>query len=118
VITFGPLRGRGRGREKRYNDFRLQLEGKIMKIFLYYYLAINLFGVFIMYSDKQKSQKRKWRTPENTLFAIASAFGALGIFIGMRMFRHKTKHNKFVIGIPLILAVQLFIFFKYIYKIL
>ncbi|MCJ7690105.1 MAG: DUF1294 domain-containing protein [Clostridiaceae bacterium] len=42
----------------------------------------------------------------------------MGIFIGMRMVRHKTKHNKFVIGIPLILVVQLFIFFKYIYKIM
>jgi uncharacterized membrane protein YsdA (DUF1294 family) len=94
------------------------MEGKIMEMFLFYYLAINLLGVFIMYSDKQKARKGKWRTPENTLFAIASAFGALGIFIGMRMFRHKTKHNKFVIGIPLILVVQLFIFFKYIYKIM
>ena len=87
-----------------------------MKLFLYYILAINLYGVFAMYSDKKKSQKGKWRTPENTLFTIASAFGALGIFIGMRLFRHKTKHNKFVIGIPLILVVQLFIFFKYIYR--
>lgn len=87
-----------------------------MDIFLYYFLVINLIGVFIMYSDKQKSRKGKWRTPENTIFVIASAFGALGVFIGMRMFRHKTKHNKFVIGIPLILAVQLFIFFKYIFS--
>ena len=89
-----------------------------MKLFLYYILAINLYGIFAMYSDKKKSRKGKWRTPENTLFAIASAFGALGIFIGMRLFRHKTKHNKFVIGIPVILVVQLFIFFKYIYKML
>ena len=89
-----------------------------MKLFLCYLLFINLCGVFAMYSDKNKSKKGKWRTPENTLFAIASAFGALGIFIGMRLFRHKTKHNKFVIGIPLILVVQVFIFLKYIYKII
>ncbi len=89
-----------------------------MKLFLYYFLIINLYGIFVMYSDKNKSKKGKWRTPENTLFTIAIAFGALGIFIGMRLFRHKTKHNKFVIGIPLILIVQVFIFFKYIYKLL
>ena len=89
-----------------------------MKLFLYYILIINLYGIFVMYSDKNKSKKGKWRTPENTLFTIAIAFGALGIFIGMRLFRHKTKHNKFVIGIPLILIVQVFIFFKYIYKLL
>ncbi|MBU3111471.1 DUF1294 domain-containing protein [Clostridium lacusfryxellense] len=89
-----------------------------MKLFLYYILAINLYGVFVMYSDKNKSRKGKWRTPENTLFAIALAFGSLGIFMGMRLFRHKTKHNKFVIGIPAILIVQIFIFLKYIYKVI
>ncbi|MCB2290003.1 DUF1294 domain-containing protein [Clostridium sp. CS001] len=89
-----------------------------MKFFLYYLLFINLLGIFVMYSDKKKSRRGKWRTPENTLFAIAVAYGALGIFMGMRLFRHKTKHNKFVIGIPLILIVEVFIFFKYIYKML
>jgi len=89
-----------------------------MKYFLYYILAINLYGIFVMYSDKNKSQKKRWRTPESTLFTIAFAFGALGIFMGMRLFRHKTKHNKFVIGIPLMLIVQLIIFFTYIYKML
>ncbi|MCB2298242.1 DUF1294 domain-containing protein [Clostridium tagluense] len=89
-----------------------------MKIFLYYILAINLYGIYVMYSDKNKSQKKRWRTPEKTLFTIAFAFGALGIFMGMQLFRHKTKHKKFVIGIPLILIVQVFIFTAYIYKIL
>jgi uncharacterized membrane protein YsdA (DUF1294 family) len=94
------------------------MEEEIMEIFLYYFLAINLFGVFIMYSDKKKSRKGKWRTPENTIFTIAAAFGALGVFIGMRMFKHKTKHNKFVIGIPIILGVQVFIVLKYIFQIM
>ena len=89
-----------------------------MKIFLCYFLIINLYGIFVMYSDKNKSKKGKWRIPERTLFTIAFAYGALGIFMGMRLFRHKTKHNKFVIGIPLILIVQIFIFFKYIYRLL
>jgi len=91
--------------------------GKQMKWFLYYILAINLYGVFVMYSDKNKSKKGGWRTPENTLFTIAFAYGALGIFLGMRLFRHKTKHSKFVIGIPAILIVEIFIFFRYIYRI-
>lgn len=89
-----------------------------MKLILYYILFINLCGILIMYVDKSKSKKGKWRIPENTLFTIAFAFGALGIFTGMRLFRHKTKHKKFVIGIPLIVIVELFIFFKYVYKIL
>jgi len=87
-----------------------------MKLILGYILIINLYGIFAMYSDKNKARKGKWRTPESTLFTIAFAFGALGIFMGMRLFRHKTQHNKFVIGIPLILLAQIFIFFTYIYK--
>jgi uncharacterized membrane protein YsdA (DUF1294 family) len=94
------------------------MEEKTMEYFLYYFLFINLVGIFVMYSDKKKSRKGKWRTPENNIFAIAIAYGALGIFMGMRLFRHKTKHNKFVIGIPLILIVEIFIFFKYLYKLL
>lgn len=89
-----------------------------MKYFLYYFLFINLVGIFVMYSDKKKSKRGKWRTPENNIFAIAIAYGALGIFMGMRLFRHKTKHNKFVIGIPFILIVEIFIFFKFLYKML
>ena len=89
-----------------------------MEYFLYYLLFINLVGIFVMYSDKKKSKRGKWRTPENNIFAIAIAYGALGIFMGMRLFRHKTKHNKFVVGIPLILIVEIFIFYKYLYKLL
>jgi uncharacterized membrane protein YsdA (DUF1294 family) len=94
------------------------MEEKTMKYFLYYFLFINLVGIFVMYSDKKKSKRGKWRIPENNIFAIAIAYGALGIFMGMRLFRHKTKHKKFVIGIPLILALEVFIFFRYIYKML
>lgn len=90
--------------------------GKQMKMFLYYFLFINLYAIYAMYSDKSKAKQGKWRTPENSLFIIASAFGALGIYIGMQLFRHKTKHNKFVIGIPAILILQILIFIKFIYK--
>lgn len=87
-----------------------------MKLFLYYILFINLYGIFIMYLDKSKSKKGNWRIPERRLFTIAFACGSLGIFIGMYLFRHKTKHGKFIIGIPLIFIIETFIFFKYIYK--
>lgn len=77
-----------------------------MKIFLYYLLLINLFGFILMYIDKRKSMKGRWRIPEKNLFITAIAFGSLGIFLGMRAFRHKTKHNSFVFGIPFIMVVQ------------
>lgn len=85
-----------------------------MKIFLYYVLIINLYGVLLMYSDKKKSIKHKWRVPESNLFFVASVFGSLGIFLGMHIFRHKTKHKKFVFLIPLICLVQIYVLFKFI----
>lgn len=83
-----------------------------MKILLYYLLIINLYGIFLMYSDKKKSIKGKWRVPEANLFFIALIFGSLGILSGMYIFRHKTKHKKFVFLIPLICFIQIYILFK------
>ena len=83
-----------------------------MKIFSCYILVINLYGIFLMYSDKKKSIKGKWRVPESKLFFIAFIFGGLGILSGMYLFRHKTKHMKFVVLIPLICLIQLYFFFR------
>ena len=84
-----------------------------MQIFVIYLIIINLYGIFIMYQDKQKSINRKWRTKEAKLFSIAIIFGSLGILSGMYIFHHKTKHAKFVIGIPLILIIQFYIVIRY-----
>lgn len=84
-----------------------------MKIALYYILLINIYSFILMYLDKTKSKKGKWRIPEKKLFISAILLGSFGILSGMYTFRHKTKHLKFVIGIPIILVIQLFLFFKY-----
>lgn len=83
-----------------------------MRIFIVYILIINLYGFYIMFTDKHKSVKGQWRIPEARLFGVAAAFGSPGILAGMYAFRHKTKHIKFVIGIPVILLIQLYIFYK------
>lgn len=88
------------------------------KIFLCYILLINIYALFLMYCDKNKAKKREWRIPERKLFTIAFALGSFGIFLGMHLFRHKTKHTKFIVGIPLILLIQLFVLFKYVYHLL
>lgn len=80
-----------------------------MKVLICYILMINLYGFFLMYFDKTKSKKDKWRIPESKLILTAIFFGSLGIYFGMYFFRHKTKHKKFTIGIPIIIVVQLFI---------
>ena len=74
---------------------------------LYAYLVImNAIGFLFMLADKKKAQRGRWRIPERTLMAIAILGGSIGCLLGMNLFRHKTKHLKFTIGIPLILAVQ------------
>ena len=79
-----------------------------MEIVLIPYLIImNILGFFIMAIDKSKAKRGAWRIPEKTLFLIAALGGSVGSLVGMHVFRHKTKHLSFLIGMPLILIVQL-----------
>ena len=78
-----------------------------MKYILIYLGIINLIGFFSMFLDKQKAKRGKWRIPEKTLFLLAAIGGSLGTTLGMHVFRHKTKHWYFKMGMPLILIVQI-----------
>lgn len=60
-----------------------------------------------MYIDKQKAKKKSYRISEKTLFVIAMLLGALGVYIGMYAFRHKTKHLLFTVGIPVCIAINI-----------
>ncbi|MBV7273124.1 DUF1294 domain-containing protein [Clostridiaceae bacterium UIB06] len=84
-----------------------------MKILLYYILIINLYGILIMYCDKNKSIKKQWRVPEARIFLISFILGSLGVILGMYLFRHKTKHMKFTLGIPLIFIIQVYFLSKF-----
>ena len=80
-----------------------------MKLLLIYLFLINAVGFCFMLSDKTKAKKNKWRIPEATLLGIVLIGGSLGVMLGMKLFRHKTLHLKFSIGVPLILAIQIMI---------
>ena len=84
--------------------------------FIIYLIVINIIGFYVMWSDKRKAQKGKWRIPENTLFLITALGGGIGTIAGMYTFRHKTKKLKFTIGLPtiLILEIILLIYLKFI----
>ncbi len=86
----------------------------MLKYFPIYLAAINLFGFAEMYLDKKKSIKKQWRTPEARFFLIAAALGGPGVLLGMYTFRHKTKHVKFTLGIPLIVVIQAILWFYFI----
>ena len=72
-----------------------------------YLLAINVLAFAVYGVDKWKAKRDKWRIPEDTLIWLAVAGGSVGALLGMNLFRHKTKHRKFFLGIPAILLVQL-----------
>ena len=76
-------------------------------LILLYLTIINAAGFLLMLIDKQKARRGAWRIPEATLIWIAILGGSIGSLIGMYFFRHKTRHLKFVLGIPVILFAQL-----------
>lgn len=83
------------------------------QLILLYLLIINALSFLLMLADKQKARKNLWRIPEKTLFTAALFGGSLGSILGMYLFRHKTKHWYFVLGMPAILAVQLALIFYF-----
>lgn len=85
-----------------------------MNNFFIYLVVINLIAFIFMYEDKRRAKRKQWRIPEATLLGISAIGGSLGAYIGMYSFRHKTKHLKFTLGIPIIFIIQLFIIMKYI----
>ena len=72
-----------------------------------YLVLVNAVAFLLMLADKLKAKKGAWRIPEATLMGIAVIGGSIGAICGMNLFRHKTKHPKFYIGLPLILALQI-----------
>jgi uncharacterized membrane protein YsdA (DUF1294 family) len=74
-----------------------------------YLILMNVIGLLIMGVDKAKAKKHAWRIPERTLFLVSVLGGSVGTWVGMYLFRHKTKHWYFVIGMPAILVVQVVI---------
>lgn len=76
------------------------------KLLIAYLLLINALGFGLMLLDKWKAKKNRWRIRESTLMLVAALGGSVGSLAGMYLFRHKTRHLKFTLGIPLILAAQ------------
>lgn len=76
----------------------------IFLILVTIFVAINLLAFFVMLLDKNKAKKNgAERISEGMLFFMAVAFGSIGVYVGMLVFRHKTKKWYFIAGIPLIM---------------
>ncbi len=73
---------------------------------LYYSLfIINFISFIVCYNDKKRAIKHQRRVSERTLLGISFMGGAFGFWVAMYLFRHKTKHVKFVILEPLFVIV-------------
>lgn len=70
-------------------------------------LLINLITLVAYGVDKHRAKKGKWRISEKTLFLLPLIGGSVGAIAGMYLFRHKTRHWYFRIGLPVILVAQL-----------
>lgn len=82
-----------------------------LTLLLLYLVGINAAGLLLMGIDKRRAKRLAYRIPEATLFLVAAAGGSIGSLAGMYLFRHKTKHPAFVIGMPVIIALQLLLVF-------
>lgn len=81
-----------------------------MKTELYlavYLVLISIISVIITVYDKSASKRKKWRIPENVLMLFAFFGGATAMYGMMQLIRHKTKHKKFMIGLPAFILMHL-----------
>lgn len=78
-----------------------------MKAFGIYLLAVNILTFIIFGIDKLKAKEHWWRVSEFTLLLLAVVGGSIGAWAGMKVWHHKTLHNKFKYGVPVIFFLQL-----------
>lgn len=81
-------------------------------IILVYLVIINAFAMHQTKRDKQlsnvpKESSKYWRIPEAQLMLISAMGGSFGMYFTMKKIHHKTRHPKFMIGIPVIMALQI-----------
>ena len=82
----------------------------VLSILIAYIAVISLVSIIVCIYDKKISKKNRveLRTPEKTLLLLSALGGSVAMFITMLLIRHKTKHLKFMLGIPLIIVIQAF----------
>ena len=72
-----------------------------------YVILINAIALYVMYIDKNRAKRHQYRIQEKTLWTVSFLGGALGAFLGMEWFRHKTKHPNFKWGLPALTVVEI-----------
>ena len=78
-----------------------------MYIALGYFIFISLISIFVCVKDKLSAIEGNRRISEKTLLNLSVLGGALVMYVTMRLIRHKTKHVKFMVGLPIIIILQI-----------
>lgn len=87
-----------------------------IEMYIFMWMAfISIIGFILMGVDKAKAKKGAWRIPEKTLLGTALLGGGAGVWLGMEIFRHKTKHWYFKYGVPVICILEILavLYFKF-----
>ena len=86
---------------------RVGISNHVLFISLGYWAAISVITVIVTIYDKIAAKERpRHRVPENTLLLLAILGGGLAEYITMLLIRHKTRHRKFMIGLPVIILLE------------
>ena len=78
-----------------------------LSLYIIHLCVISLIAVFMTVSDKIKAKRGKWRVPEATLLTAAALGGAFSMYVSMLLIRHKTKHIRFMAGLPIMILFHL-----------
>ena len=77
-----------------------------MRVLLFWFLCIPAVSVFVTVLDKCNARAHRRRVPEKTLMLLSALGGSVAMYVTMRLIRHKTRHKKFMLGIPCIFVLQ------------
>ncbi|MER2077458.1 DUF1294 domain-containing protein [Psychrobacillus psychrotolerans] len=80
-------------------------------VILVFILIMSIIAFFVMRYDKSQAKKHGQRISEKTLWTLAIMGGGIGAYVGMQLFRHKTKHTNFRVGFLMLLILYAFLIF-------
>ena len=78
-----------------------------MIVLAIYLAVISLVAIIMTVSDKRRARQHRWRISEAALLLVSALGGSVAMLITMLVIHHKTKHLKFMLGIPLIIVAQI-----------
>ena len=88
---------------------------EILPLIVLWFAAVSGLAVILTLHDKRAARRGAWRVPEQTLLLVCALGGSAAMLVAMRVIRHKTKHAKFMVGIPVMIAVQVALVVMYVW---